>query len=78
VAVVRPPWWTIADESELAVLVHALVGAGMTHRNCSKCRELNRWCDPMRDAADAVFAWLEFRRLRSKAVWLRKREEAAV
>jgi hypothetical protein len=68
------PWWTTADESELEVLVNALVRAGFAHRSCTWCRELNAWCKPMREAAEAVFEWVDARWLLSRAQYLRALE----
>jgi hypothetical protein len=70
-----PAWWTDVDQAELDVLVYALVRAGFAHRDCDRCRALNTWCPPMAEAAEAVFDWLRFRRLLSRAQFLRVLEE---
>lgn len=72
----RQPWWSEADEAEFNVLIHAFVDAGLAHhKNC--CGTTGPWCPPLREAFDAVVDWRTSRVLRSKAAWLRAREEAA-
>jgi hypothetical protein len=71
---VTPAWWTDADEAELDVLVNAFVGAACAHKACVRCRELNTWCPPMISAFEAVLEWRRSRQLRSRAEWLRARE----
>jgi hypothetical protein len=70
----RPLGWTAADEAELSVLTDALVRAGFAHRECVRCKALGAWCGPMREAAEAVLEWRHFRRLLSRAEWLRERQ----
>jgi hypothetical protein len=77
----RPIWWSEADQAELDVLIDALVGAAWAHKRCARCRELNSWCEPMREAFEALIEWRRSRGLRSRAEFLRdldnSRKEAA-
>jgi hypothetical protein len=74
---VAPPWWTAADWAELDLLVHELVAAGFAHRaNCSICRTGGRWCVAMAEALEVLLEWRHGRELRSKATWLRARQQA--
>ena len=78
----RPPppvWWTEADQSELDLLVRALVhGWHDSHRSrCEACQTNGVRCPHLAEAVDAVVGWVEWRRLRSKAAWLRRGEDAA-
>jgi hypothetical protein len=72
------PWWTAADEAELDLLIEEFTRVAFVHREkCSTCRAGGPWCPPMVDALEAVFEWREGRVLRSKASWLRARQELA-
>jgi hypothetical protein len=71
-----PAWWTAADQAELDVVIWELVGAGFAHRDCARCQELNTWCPPMAEAAEAVLTWRRGRNLLSRAEHLRAREGA--
>lgn len=72
----QPWWWTPADAAELDLLVYEFVKAAFHHREaCAICRAGGPWCDPLRDAFEGVLGWREGRELRSKATWLRRREE---
>lgn len=72
----RWPWWTEADQAEFDVLVHAFVDVAWVHREkCAICGEGGRWCKALREAFDVVLEWRECQHLRSKATWLRLREE---
>ena len=69
------PWWTAADEAELDTIIHALVKAAWAHRDCTRCRALNTWCDPMREAAEEALDWRRARALLSRAEFLRALNE---
>lgn len=71
-------WWTEADAAELDVLVHELVRVAMIHRErCSVCRGHGvLYCADMGEAIEAVLEWRDARILRSKAAWLRIRQQA--
>jgi hypothetical protein len=72
------PWWTAADAAELDVLVHELVRVGFLHREaCSCCRAGYPPCPRLGEAIETVIEWRDGRVLRSKAEWLRGREDAA-
>jgi hypothetical protein len=75
----QPVWWSTADESELAVLVYALVRdwADFHKPRCHACQAQGARCPHLAEAIEAVLDWLEWRRVRSKAAWLRRREDAA-
>jgi hypothetical protein len=77
VAVVSvPAWWTAADAAELEVLVHELVEVAFEHReHCEACRRGNR-CHVLGSAIDEVIEWRDRRALRSRAVWLRRCQDA--
>jgi hypothetical protein len=66
----RHPWWTAADEAELDS-IHALVKAAWAHRDCARCRALNTWCEPVREAAEEALDWRRARALLSRAEFLR-------
>jgi hypothetical protein len=59
-------WWTEADAAELDLLVHELVRVAWTHPDHV----------PPREAVEAVLEWRDGRVLRSKAAWLRIRQQA--
>lgn len=74
----RAPWWTDADEAELAVAVRAYVDMVATHKFCPQCARARRttglyFCQKVGEASDALAHWVEWRRLRSKADYLRRR-----
>lgn len=72
-------WWTAADEAELQVLVHELVRVLWLHRDgCPDCRVDGalRFCGQARAAIEAALEWRDDRILRSKAAWLRARQQA--
>jgi hypothetical protein len=73
---VTPAWWTAADDAELDVIVWALVGAGLAHRECAACRRLGRYCPPMAEAVEAVLDWRRARNLLSRAEHLRALQAA--
>jgi hypothetical protein len=71
-------WWTAADEAELDLLVHEFVKTAFRHREaCAICRAGGPWCRPLSEAFEVVLDWRAGRVLRSKADWLRARQEAA-
>jgi hypothetical protein len=71
------PWWTEADQAELNILIHAFVDAEGQHRErCETCSVGGPWCTSLREAFEAVLEWRTGRHLRSKAAWLRAREQA--
>ena len=71
------PYWTEADQAELDLLTHELVRTAFVHgERCSTCRARGRSCPAMLDAIEAVLEWREGRVLRSKAAWLRTRQQA--
>jgi hypothetical protein len=74
----RWPWWTGADQAELNVLINALVDAAFVHRErCPVCiKEGSAFCKPLSAAIEVVLEWRTGRHLRSKATWLRVREQA--
>jgi hypothetical protein len=72
-----PFWWTEADDAELSVLVDAFVRCVRVHRaRCSICSTGGAWCAPVREAFEGVHDWRDARALRSKAAWLRVRQQA--
>jgi hypothetical protein len=71
------PWWTRADAAELVVLADALTDAAWLHKErCAVCRERGPWCEPLRDAFDAMLSWRRRRILRSRAEWLAVEQNA--
>jgi hypothetical protein len=75
------PWWSAADAAELDTLSYELVRCVFDHREgCTACTagdECDRLREGLRDALEAIIDWKQARALRSKAEWLREREEAA-
>jgi hypothetical protein len=70
------PWWTEADAAELDVLLEEFVRVAFIHRgHCAICSAGGPWCEPLREALDALLEWRRGRELRSKAEWLRARQE---
>jgi hypothetical protein len=70
------PWWTAADDAELAVLVRDLVELAFLHRErCDECRSEGRSCAVVREAIEVVLEWRERRSARSFAVALRARQD---
>lgn len=65
------PWWTAADESELALLLDAVVTGFFEHR--ARCREPR--CSHVSAAIEAVLDWRRARHLRSRAAWLRELQD---
>lgn len=73
------PWWTEADVAELDLLTHELVRVAFIHRErCSTCRGERGvlHCAQVGEAIRLAIEWRDGRVLRSKAAWLRAREEA--
>lgn len=69
-------YWTHADQAELDVLLHEFVKAAYLHRDhCSTCRGGGPWCLPLREALEGVLEWRRGRALRSRADWLRLRND---
>lgn len=69
------PWWTAADAAELDVLVRELVDEVFEHRpTCATCTAGYPPCPQVRAAVDAVVEWLDTRVGRSRAAWLRGRQ----
>ena len=68
--------WTRADQAELDVLVWAFIDAHHHHRElgCRACYRLNHMCLPLAEAWDAIEAWITWRRLLSKAQYLRREQ----
>jgi hypothetical protein len=68
-----PPWWTAADAAELDALVYELVRVVFEHRPSCRhgvpCPNVSRGCD-------VVVDWLEARKRRSRALWLRAQQDA--
>jgi hypothetical protein len=72
------PWWSVADQAELDVVVHELVRVAFVHRErCSVC-SAGGSCRAMGEAIAAAIEWRDGRVLRSKAEWLRIRQRARV
>jgi hypothetical protein len=72
------PWWTDADTAELGALSFEFTRAVSIHREqCDTCRAGGPWCPVIRAAFDAVLEWRDSRRHRSRAAWLRARQDAA-
>jgi hypothetical protein len=72
------PWWTEADDAELDLLTAELVRVVFIHReHCATCRGERGvlYCDGIGEAIAAVLDWRDGRVLRSKAAWLRARED---
>jgi hypothetical protein len=72
----QKPWWTEADRAEFDVLIDALVGAVLDHRQrCTICAAGGPWCAALRDGLCIVIEWRNTRIRRSKAAWLAFLEE---
>jgi hypothetical protein len=70
----RPPWWTAADEAELAAVVFALIRDHADHRKrCPAC-QVGGPCLSVRQAIRAAVEWAHGRHLLSRAQWLREQE----
>jgi hypothetical protein len=68
----RQLWWTPADEAELELVAHELVGAILAHRAaCSTCRA-GHSCAIVAEAIGHALDWRKGRIVRSKAAWLRE------
>jgi hypothetical protein len=70
------PWWTPADRAELDVFVHELVADVDEHRQagCDACAA-RMPCPFVVAAIERVVEWRDDRILRSKATWLRARQD---
>jgi hypothetical protein len=65
-------YWTTADAAELDVLVHDLVDTiAVHHDRCAECAQGLGWCGPLREAAEQVIAWRDWRILQTRARTLR-------
>jgi hypothetical protein len=77
--VTRRPWWTEADDAELAVLVAELMLLMPEHRAWCPACELQRregWpCRSVTSAIAAIINWHWRRDLLSRAEWLRRLEQ---
>ena len=73
------PWWTPADAAELDVQTRALVDEVFDHREegCDVCAAGYPPCPHVGTAIEKVETWRDVRVLRSKAVWLRLRQDRA-
>jgi hypothetical protein len=71
------PWWTDADRAELDVRAHELVVTAEAHREtgCEACAAGYPPCPFVRAAIDDVVGWRDDRILRSRAAWLRFRQD---
>jgi hypothetical protein len=70
---VQGPWWTEVDQSELDVLLYALVRGVFWHRErCAACAESGSgiYCRSVGIAIDAMLEWRELRSLLSRAEYL--------
>jgi hypothetical protein len=72
------PWWTRADEAELDVRVHELVVSALAHREagCEPCASGYPPCPFVGALIAEVVAWRDHRILRSRAAWLRARQDS--
>jgi hypothetical protein len=73
----QQPWWTSADRAELDVRTHELVDSVAAHRGsgCEACASGYPPCPFIGAAIAEVVAWRDDRMLRSRAVWLRMRQD---
>jgi hypothetical protein len=72
----QPPWWTEADNAELAVLTRELVDGIFEHRpQCASCAKGYPPCPHIRAAIAIVVDWRDRRELESRARWLRRQRE---
>jgi hypothetical protein len=73
----QQPWWTPADDAELNVVTHELVDAVFSHREagCETCAAGYPPCPVVQEAIAKVVDWREARILRSRAAWLRARQD---
>ena len=70
------PWWTEADQAELASLTWELVDGIYEHRPlCARCAEGYPPCPHIQKAIGIVVDWRWRRGLISYAVWLRRQRE---
>lgn len=60
------PWWTVADQAELDMLVGELVTLAMSRR------EHPGWSAAVGEAVAAIEEWRDTRERRSRAVYLRR------
>jgi hypothetical protein len=73
----RPPYWTEADEAELAAVVFALIRDHADHRKrCPAC-QTGGPCLSVRQAIEYAVEWAHYRHLLSRAEWLRQQPEEA-
>ena len=75
-----PPWWTEADDAELAALTWELVDGIFEHRpRCASCAILATGdglpCPHITRAIEVVGDWMRCRSLQSYARWLRWERE---
>lgn len=69
------PWWTGADRAELDVYVRELVDDVYEHREACVVCYLGDPCPFVRAAVERVVDWRDERMLRSRAAWLRARQD---
>jgi hypothetical protein len=71
------PWWTEADRAELAVRTHELVVSAYAHREsgCEPCASGYPPCPFVLAVIAEVVTWRDDRILRSRAAWLRARQD---
>jgi hypothetical protein len=70
--VTASPWWTAADDAELAVLVREFVDGVFDHRDaCSICSQRGPWCRPLVEALEVIIDWRQRRSLHSYAAAMR-------
>lgn len=73
----RPPWWTEADDAELAALTWELVDGVYEHweMQCASCARVRAReiavCPHITEAIAVVVDWHHARNLRSYARWIR-------
>jgi hypothetical protein len=69
------PWWTEADEAELAVVVWELVTGYEEHKalDCPGCASPGP-CPQVREAVEAAVDWARKRHLVSRGQLLRERQ----
>jgi hypothetical protein len=73
---VRSMAWTEADGAELDLVVHEMVDDVFEHRQgCETCAAGYPPCPWVRAAVERVIEWRDDRVLRSKAAWLRARQD---
>jgi hypothetical protein len=71
-----PPWWSAADQAEWELLAAEFVDAAIAHdQRCPTCSVRGPSCAAIREGYEALEQWREGRELRSKAAWLRARQD---